>query len=172
MVLPTAYLGPKSWFDSLPATIEVMETFEKQTFRNRCLIRDPQGQVIRLTVPVKKSETKQLTRDVEISYQTRWQHQHWMAIKSSYGQTPYYDYFEEFLRPWYERETRFLVDLNEGLAQTVLSLLHRQRPSGDIQTAEHASIFFTRTHEWAGTTWTDAHPWQQEMSVLERLFDE
>ena len=60
--------------------IEQMETFEKQTFRNRCLIRDPKGEIIRLTVPVKKVEHKQLTRDIEISYQTRWQHQHWIAI--------------------------------------------------------------------------------------------
>ena len=165
MILPTAYLGPKSWFDSLPATIEVMETFEKQTFRNRCLIRDPQGQVIRLTVPVKKVETKQLTRDVEISYQTHWQHQHWMAIKSSYGQTPYYDYFEESLRPWYEHETRFLVDLNEGLAQTVQALLRKEKP-------QLQPLFFTRTREWAGETWTDRHPWQNELSVLETLFED
>ena len=39
---------------SEPATIEQMETFEKQTFRNRALIRDAKGELVRLTIPVKK----------------------------------------------------------------------------------------------------------------------
>ena len=55
---------------SEPYEIEQMETFEKQTFRNRCLIRDPKGEIIRLTVPVGKVEHKQLTRDIQISYKT------------------------------------------------------------------------------------------------------
>ena len=71
MILPTAYLPPRSYFEALmcePVTIEQMETFEKQTFRNRALIRDAKGDLIRLTVPVGKVEHKQLTRDIEISY--------------------------------------------------------------------------------------------------------
>ena len=46
MILPTAYLPPLSYLQALmsePVTIEQMETFEKQTFRNRCLIRDAKG---------------------------------------------------------------------------------------------------------------------------------
>ena len=57
MILPTAYLPPKSYMEALmsePATIEQMESFEKQTFRNRALIRDAKAELVRLTVPVKK----------------------------------------------------------------------------------------------------------------------
>ena len=92
MVLPTAYLPPLSYLQALmsePVTIEQMETFEKQTFRNRCLIRDAKGELVRLTVPVGKVEHKQLTRDIQISYQTRWQHQHWITLVSAYQHTPY-----------------------------------------------------------------------------------
>ena len=59
MILPTAYLPPRSYIEALmsePATIEQMESFEKQTFRNRCLIRDAKGELVRLTVPVGKVE--------------------------------------------------------------------------------------------------------------------
>ena len=86
MILPTAYLPGRSYMDALmrePGTIEQMETFEKQTFRNRTLIRDAKGEIVRLTVPVGKVEHKQLTRDIQISYQTRWQHQHWITIVSA-----------------------------------------------------------------------------------------
>ena len=35
-----------------------------------------------LTVPLQKVESKQLTKDLRISYQQHWQHQHWKAILS------------------------------------------------------------------------------------------
>ena len=168
MILPTAYCGPKSYFASLmsePATIEVMESFEKQTFRNRCLIRDPKGEIIRLTVPVGKVEHKQLTRDIEISYQSRWQHQHWIAIESAYRHKPYFIYFADYLKPFYEKEYKWLLDLNDGLTETILSLLRRDRPR--LASVSQAA----RTEDWSGETWTDRHSWQKELSVLDTLFD-
>ena len=169
MILPTAYLPPLSYMQaymSEPAIIEQMETFEKQTFRNRCLIRDPIGEIIRLTVPVGKVEHKQLTRDIEISYQSRWQHQHWIAIESAYRHKPYFIYFADYLKPFYEREYKWLVDLNDGLTETIVSLLKKERPEFD-----RISIAY-RSKEWSGEIWTDKHPWQTEISILDSLFDE
>jgi len=166
---------------SEPAMIEQMETFEKQTFRNRCTIRgtmDRSGSgagktgqwtkdnLIRLTVPVKKVEHKQLTRDIEISYQTRWQHQHWITLVSTYQHTPYFMYFSDYLKPFYEREYRWLIDLNDELNATLVSLINKQRPSAISRQPSE------RTQDWSGLTWTDKHPWQTEESVLCTLFDE
>ena len=149
-----------------PATIEQMETFEKQTFRNMALIRDDKGELVRLTVPVKKVEHKQLTRDIEISYQTRWQHQHWITLVSTYQHTPFFMYFADYLRPFYEQEYKWLLDLNDGLNETIVSLLNKQRPSAISH--QHSE----RTHDWSGEIWTDKHPWQTEISILDTLFDE
>jgi len=158
---------------SEPATIEQMETFEKQTFRNRCTIaikneelKIKNEEYIRLTVPVKKVEHKQLTRDIEISYQTRWQHQHWITLVSTYQHTPYFMYFADYLRPFYEREYKWLLDLNDELNETIISLLRKQKPSA------FSRQFSERTQDWSGLVWTDKHPWQTEVSVLETLFDE
>jgi hypothetical protein len=151
--------------------IEQMETFEKQTFRNRCLIRCTKDartihDSLILTVPVKKVEHKQLTRDIEISYQSRWQHQHWMAIESAYRHKPYFIYFADYLRPYYEKQTKWLLDLNDGLMETIVSLLRKERP-------ETVGISLTnRSKEWSGQTWTDRHPWQTEISILDELFDD
>ena len=176
MILPTAYLPPRSYIEALmseQATIEQMETFEKQTFRNRALIRSTKGQstmynyeLVRLTVPVKKVEHKQLTRDIEISYQTRWQHQHWITLVSTYQHTPYFMYFADYLRPFYEREYKWLIDLNDELNETIISLLRKQRPSAKSQGSR------AHTTDWSGLTWTDKHPWQTELSILDTLFDE
>ena len=158
---------------SEPATIEQMETFEKQTFRNRATIAIQNSkfniqnyELVRLTVPVKKVEHKQLTRDIEISYQTRWQHQHWITLVSMYQHTPYFQYFADYLRPFYEREIKWLIDLNDELNVTIVSLLRKERPSAiSIQQSE-------RTSDWSGQIWTDQHPWQTELSILDTLFDE
>ncbi|MBQ1874507.1 MAG: WbqC family protein [Paludibacteraceae bacterium] len=167
--MPTAYLPPLSYIQALmsePATIEQMETFEKQTFRNRALIRDAKADLVRLTVPVKKVEHKQLTRDIEISYQSRWQHQHWITLVSAYQHTPYFMYFADYLRPYYEREYRWLIDLNDELNATLVSLLKREKPTTNDKRLT------TRTVDWSGQIWTDKHPWQTEISILDTLFDE
>ena len=146
--------------------IEQMETFEKQTFRNRCLIRDPKGEIIRLTVPVGKVEHKQLTRDIRINYQSRWQHQHWIAIESAYRHKPYFLYFADYLKPHYEKEYSWLLDLNDALTETVIALLKREQPTANSQEPKA-----NRTADWSGQIWTDKHPWQTEISVLDTLFD-
>ena len=172
MILPTAYLPPKSYMEALmsePATIEQMESFEKQTFRNRALIRDAKGELVRLTVPVKKVEHKQLTRDIEISYQTRWQHQHWITLVSAYQHTPYFLYFADYLRPFYEKEYKWLIDLNDEMNATLVALLKKERPLLD---ESQKSKVERRTADWSGLIWTDKHPWQTEISILDTLFDE
>ena len=153
MTLPTAYLAPEEWYrlwyegfpgaqasppakwkDDIYCQIEVMESFPKQTYRNRCTITTPDGPLT-LTVPVKHSERKQLTRDVEISYQKHWQHQHWIALVSAYKRTPYFDYYMDYFRPFYEKETKFLLDLNEGLHEVIQTLMKNREPKGGYKTA-------------------------------------
>ena len=138
MVLPTTYMGSVEWYRQFLANpsavqIEVMESFPKQTYRNRCTItvphdsqsncQSPIANRLTLTVPVKRADSKQLTRDVEISYQQRWQHQHWIALVSAYKRTPYFDYYADFFRPFYEQETRFIVDFNEKIHEVIHQLI-------------------------------------------------
>ena len=172
MILPTAYLPPKSYMEALmsePATIEQMESFEKQTFRNRALIRDAKGELVRLTVPVGKVEHKQLTRDIQISYQTRWQHQRWITLVSAYQHTPYFLYFADYLRPFYEKEYKWLIDLNDEMNATLVALLKKERPLLD---ESQKSKVERRTSDWSGLIWTDKHPWQTEISILDTVCDE
>ena len=161
MTLPTAYLAPEKWYrlwyegfpgaqasppakwkDDIYCQIEVMESFPKQTYRNRCTITTPDGPLT-LTVPVKHSERKQLTRDVEISYQKHWQHQHWIALVSAYKRTPYFDYYMDYFRPFYEKETKFLLDLNEGLHEVIQTLMKNREPKGGYKTAGSTTVCVT-----------------------------
>jgi hypothetical protein len=142
-------MGSAEWYRQFLANpsavqIEVMESFPKQTYRNRCTITTPDGPLT-LSVPVKRADSKQLTRDVEISYQQRWQHQHWIALMSAYKRTPYFDYYADFFRPFYEKETKFLVDLNEGLHEVIVRLMtNKAMGNGQWTTGEN------HTTDWQG----------------------
>ena len=168
MILPTTYMGSAEWYRQFLANpsavqIEVMENFPKQTYRNRCTITTPDG-ALTLSVPVKRADSKQLTRDVEISYQQRWQHQHWIALVSAYKRTPYFDYYADFFRPFYEKETKFLVDLNEGLHEVIVRLM-ANKAMGNRQWA----IGENRTTDWQGL---DLEPcFGNGQSILDMLFE-
>ena len=164
MILPTTYMGSVEWYRQFLANpsavqIEVMESFPKQTYRNRCTITTPDGPLT-LSVPVKRADSKQLTRDVEISYQQRWQHQHWIALMSAYKRTPYFDYYADFFRPFYEQETRFLVDFNEKIHQVIHQLIRNSEFK--IQNSKF-------TTDWQGL---DLEPcFGNGQSILDLLFE-
>ena len=168
MVLPTTYMGSVEWYRQFWANpsavqIEVMESFPKQTYRNRCTITTPDGPLT-LSVPVKRADSKQLTRDVEISYQQRWQHQHWIALVSAYKRTPYFDYYADFFRPFYEKETKFLVDLNEGLHEVIVRLMANREPG-----AKNQEQRLITTTDWSGL---DLEPcFGNGQSILDMLFE-
>ncbi len=182
IILPTTYLGSLDWYkhywgNPSDVQIEVMESFPKQTYRNRCTITLPCNELkveslklkgkeqLTLSVPVKRADSKQLTRDVEISYQQRWQHQHWIALMSAYKRTPYFDYYADYFRPFYEQETRFLVDFNEKIHEVIVRLITNNVAIGNEQLA----IGEQRTTVWQGL---DLEPcFGNGQSILDILFE-
>lgn len=104
--------------------IERWENFQKQTFRNRCLIAAANG-VQALTVPVKHGDTM-LIKDLRISDHGNWRHLHWNAIQSAYGKSPFFDYYEDDLRPFFEQRWDFLLDFNEAIRQKMCELIDIQ----------------------------------------------
>lgn len=178
MILPTTYLGPVEWYRQFLANpsavqIEVMESFPKQTYRNRCTITTPDGPLT-LSVPVKRADSKQLTRDVEISYQQRWQHQHWIALVSAYKRTPYFDYYADFFRPFYEQETRFLVDFNEKIHQVIVDLMKNNatvaiKKDNINNLCAAPTLRLAKTTDWQGL---DLEPcFGNGQSILDTLFE-
>ena len=188
IVLPTTYMGSVEWYKRYLANpqevqIEVMESFPKQTYRNRCTISQAIGrkgdeaigkEPLTLSVPVKRADSKQLTRDVEISYQQRWQHQHWIALVSAYKRTPYFDYYADFFRPFYEQETRFLVDFNEKIHEVIVALVKNNASTGvkkdNINNFCAApTLRLAKTTDWQGL---DLEPcFGNGQSILDILFE-
>ena len=143
VLLSTTYFGPIQWYQKLyradEAWIERHETFQKQTYRNRCLIATTQG-VQALTVPV-VHDSKSSISDVLISDHGNWRHLHWQALQSAYGDSAFFEYYEDDLRPFFkENNWERLVDYNDAICRKVCELLDIQ-PSIVHQSSQDCSDF-------------------------------
>ena len=91
-LLSSTYFGPVQWYQKLyrydQVCIDQQETFQKQTYRNRCLIATTQG-VQALTVPVVHDDENVMHR-MRISDHGNWRHLHWQALQSAYGDSPFF----------------------------------------------------------------------------------
>ena len=64
--------------------------------------------------------------DIRISDHGNWRHLHWNAIESAYNHTPFFEYYKDDFRPFYEKKYEFLADFNEELCHLVCSLIDIQ----------------------------------------------
>lgn len=127
LLLSSAYLAPVQYYVKLmqygEALVEQHDHYMKQTYRNRCVIATQAG-VQALTVPVELSDKpKTDMRDVRISAHGAWQHLHWQSLVSAYENSPFFEYYADDFRPFYERRFEFLIDFNDRLCETVCDLL-------------------------------------------------
>ena len=126
VLLSSAYLPPVSFFTAINSggdvLIEQYDNYCKQTYRNRCRIATAAG-VQSLTVPIVKGTTpKQLMKDVRISDHGEWRRQHWNALESAYMNSPFFMYYQDDFRPFYEKKYEFLIDFNTELTLLILKL--------------------------------------------------
>ncbi len=124
-LLSSSYFGPVQWYQKLHryglSWIERNDTYRKQTYRNRCIIATTNG-LQTLTVPVARGESG-LMRDVRISDHGNWRHLHWHALLSAYSESPFFEYYADDLRPFFERKWDYLYDFNLEICRTVCTLL-------------------------------------------------
>lgn len=123
-LLSTTYFGPVQWYQKLCRYDSVMmerhESFMKQTFRNRCVIATTNG-LQTLTVPVVREGT--YIRDIRISDHANWRHQHWHALMSAYSESPFFEYYADDVRPFFERKWTYLYDFNMDICRKMCELL-------------------------------------------------
>ncbi len=133
------------WVNSQQPIIEKHCNYTKKSFRNRCDILAANG-VIPLTVPIAKAKFPKIqTKDIEISYDTKWQPLHWRSIISAYNSSPFFEYYMDNFKSFYEKEYKYLFDFNIGLMHIILDAL-------DLDT----NLFFTDEYiKDAGEDYTD-----------------
>lgn len=143
VLLSTAYFPPVQWFQKVllsdRALVEANEHFQKQTFRNRCQIASPGG-VQDLVVPIERG-VKDI-RSIRISDHGSWRHLHLNAIRTAYGESPFFEYYIDDILPFFERRYDFLFDFNQEITAKMLALLdlgkEPPQPTDHFRTVEEA----------------------------------
>lgn len=129
-ILSSTYFGPVQWYQKLAGSdtvyLEQHDHFIKQTYRNRCVIATTQGPQA-LTVPVESPQglriDKTELKDVRISDHGAWRHLHWQALQSAYGESPFFEFYADDLRPFFEKRWDFLFDFNLAITRKMCELL-------------------------------------------------
>ena len=124
-LLSSTYFGPVQWYQKLnrydECLIERHESFIKQTYRNRMIIPTTNGP-LSLTIPT-NHDTSMAMKDIRISDHANWRHVHWNALLSAYGESPFFEYYQDDIRPFYEKKYDFLFDFNMEIMEKMIELL-------------------------------------------------
>jgi hypothetical protein len=172
--------------------IEQFENFQKQSFRNRTTLLSANGP-LELSIPIKKRALKELSKDITISYQENWQIKHWRAIESAYKNSPYFDFFEDDIKYFYNQSFENLLLYNYEQLNAVLKLLRLKKQIGlttnfeaelatnkiDLRSTIHPKVAFTKdvsaleflTKPYY-QTFENKFPFQPNLSVLDLLFNQ
>jgi hypothetical protein len=192
--LSSAYLAPVAYYALMyqynNVRVERYDHYMKQTYRNRCVIAATDGPLA-LTIPTEKADgPKCLMRDVRISDHGNWRHVHWNALVAAYRHSPFFEYYADDFRPFYEKKFDYLWDFNEALRAMVCELLdlhphvlpttdyhatlqpgeadyreliQPKRPTAELHPLYHAQPYYQ--------VFKEKHGFQEELSIVDLLFN-
>ena len=105
-------------------TFVLTNQYQKQTYRNRTEIYGANGK-LKLTIPISynKFQKNQLDSEVKIFNDSSWQRDHWKSLESAYRSSPFFEFYEDDLYPFFHRRHEKLMDLNIALIKKIFSLL-------------------------------------------------
>ncbi len=126
-ILHTTFFGPIQWYQQLYRSecvyLDGNERWQKQTIRNRCYIATANG-VQALSVPiVHHTSPVSQTKNILISDHGKWRTEHWNALMSAYGESPFFDYYADDIRPFFTEKWELLFDFNLAIIHKMCELL-------------------------------------------------
>ena len=153
--------------------------FQKQTFRNRTAIYGSNGK-LNLIIPIvhRKDLDHQIDENVLIHQENSWQKNHWRSLETSYRSSPFYEYYEHDLYPFFHTRQENLMDLNIQLILKILSLL---RVDKDIIKEEEVTNEFrvlilakqkvNKSNPIYSQVFASKHGYLDNLSILDLLFN-
>ena len=144
---------------------------------------------INLSVPIEGGRnTKQLIKDVKISYSEGWQQQHWKTIVSSYAKAPFFEYYHNEIEVLIKKQHTFLIDKN---MQIIFWLIKKFKLQTIVSLSENSeqkilSNELSFLNEWIPSNYTSEENetvhynqmfeeklgFQRNVSILDLLFCE
>tara|TARA_B100000029_G_scaffold488092_1_gene544261 strand:- start:1239 stop:1925 length:687 start_codon:yes stop_codon:yes gene_type:complete len=112
--------------------------YEKH-FTNRNKIIVPNGWTW-ISVPINKNHKFSSNKLVEINNDINWKKEHYAKISRSYRNTEYFSIYDGFLKELYERDWKFLSELNIEIILKIFEWLKI-----DVKVVKESELFITGT---------------------------
>jgi len=109
---------------SKEVVLEMDDNYQKQSYRSRTYIAHSNG-ILLLNIPIKhtKDGKKNKTKDVIIENSFPWQVQHWKSLESAYRTSPYFEFYEDELKPIFFKPADSLIKFNLETFDLICELL-------------------------------------------------
>jgi hypothetical protein len=187
-ILPVYYFPPVSWFAAALQAGEVIleqhEFYKKQNYFNRMNILTHNG-VLKLSIPVAKAKERTPIKDRQIWEDGKWRKDHWRSLEAAYRSSPYFEYYEDLIEPFYSGEWTSLMDFNLEILKLLINALGldiKWSLSTSFEDSEHYEADFRTdfdTRLAASPAWFRPVSYQQvfgtefvpDLSILDLLFN-
>ena len=88
---------------------EIQDNYQKQTCRNRCYIYGANGK-LGLHIPVHYTQNnRQKTQEILIDNNSAWKSVHWKSIESAYKTSPFFEFYQDELKPLFKKTDNLLL---------------------------------------------------------------
>lgn len=164
---------------------ELHDNYQKQTLRNRMVIYAANGS-LPLSIPVIYSQkNRQLYQDIKISNTENWQSHHWKSIESAYRTSPFFEFYEDNLKPLFNTKPEFLLEHNLNCFNTICECLQIspkiENTTNYIKHPEHLNDYRYLVNSRKVTlppfqtytqVFSNKHGFISNLSILDLLFNE
>jgi hypothetical protein len=188
ILLPIGYFPPISYFAYLvqnEVTFEKHEHFVKQSLRNRCTIMGANGP-LNLLVPRTKSEVRLAIEHAKVHDDEDWKTLHWRSLESAYRKSPYFEYYEDELLPFFKKEHTHHFQLGLESIQIIFQLLSIEfkhefttKYEADFDGLDLRSVWNKQDYSLQNPiksypryiqVFSDRHEFEPDVSMLDLLF--
>ena len=164
---------------------EMEDSFLKQTYRNRTYIYGANGKLA-LNIPVVHSQkNRQKYRDVKIFNEEKWQDIHLKSLLSAYRTSPFFEYYEDDIRPLFEQKQEYIMDFNLKCFDVICDCLqldlnisktetYKKEPEGktNFRFLVNAKKETPQNFEPYTQVFSNKHGFIPNLSILDLLFNE
>lgn len=183
-----AYFPPISywvaWIKPGENFIDLAENYQKQSYRSRTCVADPNGKK-NLVVPIEHKSGQRLhTASAELSYSENWPLIHWRTLESGYRSSPYFEFYEDALKNLFHKRFDTLSDLCLATCTWVAEELEIDFEYGTIDEYREATTdeidYRDLIHPKKPTllkapeymqVFGDRHDFEPDLSILDLLFN-